>query len=177
MQREGGRAQGQRGDLSPAGSSPAPGTYKSRHLPQGCPQWPWALPGRRGQRQCCHCHCFERLVVLCCPLGQATGTDADDASTNFTDSIKEEAAHGVATQHVSQGSVVLAIAAAELGTAPLPDCVLVPSEMSPVTLCLCPSRAAPGPLRKAGALKGPRWRARYLLCRSGSCGQKRSCGS
>ncbi|KAM6078568.1 LOW QUALITY PROTEIN: myomegalin-like [Theristicus caerulescens] len=33
--------------------------------------------------------------------GQATGIDADDASTNFTDSIKEEAAHGVATQHSS----------------------------------------------------------------------------
>ncbi|XP_074688932.1 myomegalin isoform X3 [Strix aluco] len=33
--------------------------------------------------------------------GQATGTDADDASTNFTSSIKEEAAHGVATQHSS----------------------------------------------------------------------------
>ncbi|XP_074762928.1 myomegalin isoform X4 [Athene noctua] len=33
--------------------------------------------------------------------GQATGTDADDASTNFTSSIKEEAARGVATQHSS----------------------------------------------------------------------------
>ncbi|XP_050757109.1 myomegalin isoform X4 [Gymnogyps californianus] len=33
--------------------------------------------------------------------GQATGTDADDASTSFTDSVKEEAAHGVATQHSS----------------------------------------------------------------------------
>ncbi|XP_009271580.1 PREDICTED: myomegalin isoform X2 [Aptenodytes forsteri] len=33
--------------------------------------------------------------------GQATGIDADDASTNLTDSIKEEAAHGVATQHSS----------------------------------------------------------------------------
>ncbi|XP_074007325.1 myomegalin isoform X1 [Numenius arquata] len=33
--------------------------------------------------------------------GQSTGTDGDDASTNFTDSIKEEAAHGVATQHSS----------------------------------------------------------------------------
>uniref|UniRef100_A0A8C4UWZ7 Phosphodiesterase 4D interacting protein n=1 Tax=Falco tinnunculus TaxID=100819 RepID=A0A8C4UWZ7_FALTI len=33
--------------------------------------------------------------------GQATGTDADDASSTFTYSIKEEAAHGVATQHSS----------------------------------------------------------------------------
>ncbi|XP_054689362.1 myomegalin isoform X2 [Grus americana] len=33
--------------------------------------------------------------------GQATGTDADDASTNFTDSIKEEAARSMATQHSS----------------------------------------------------------------------------
>ncbi|XP_075012749.1 myomegalin isoform X2 [Calonectris borealis] len=33
--------------------------------------------------------------------GQATGIDADDASTNFTDGIKEEAAHGVAIQHSS----------------------------------------------------------------------------
>ncbi|KAM6396620.1 myomegalin [Pluvialis apricaria] len=33
--------------------------------------------------------------------GQATGTDADGASANFTDGIKEEAAHGVATQHGS----------------------------------------------------------------------------
>ncbi|XP_009959954.1 PREDICTED: myomegalin-like, partial [Leptosomus discolor] len=33
--------------------------------------------------------------------GQATGTDADDASTNFTNSVKEEAAHGVATRHIS----------------------------------------------------------------------------
>uniref|UniRef100_A0A8B9M3M0 Phosphodiesterase 4D interacting protein n=1 Tax=Accipiter nisus TaxID=211598 RepID=A0A8B9M3M0_9AVES len=121
--------------------------------------------------------CLSRLETQGAIGGQATGTDADDASTNFTDSIKEEAAHGVATQHVSQGSMVLATAAAELGTAPLPDCVLVPSEMSPVTLCLCPSRAAPGPLRKAGALKGPRWRAQHLSCQSRSCGQKRSCGS
>ncbi|XP_009705244.1 PREDICTED: myomegalin-like, partial [Cariama cristata] len=33
--------------------------------------------------------------------GQATGADADDASANFTNSIKEEAAHGAATQHSS----------------------------------------------------------------------------
>ncbi|XP_075616358.1 myomegalin isoform X3 [Balearica regulorum gibbericeps] len=33
--------------------------------------------------------------------GQATGMDADDASTNFADGIKEEAARGVATQHSS----------------------------------------------------------------------------
>ncbi|XP_064310742.1 myomegalin isoform X5 [Phalacrocorax carbo] len=36
--------------------------------------------------------------------GQATGIDADDASTNFTDSIKEEAVHSVATQHSSPRS-------------------------------------------------------------------------
>ncbi|XP_054020904.1 myomegalin [Dryobates pubescens] len=33
--------------------------------------------------------------------GQATGTDADDASTNLTDSSKEKAAQGMATQHSS----------------------------------------------------------------------------
>ncbi|XP_074452974.1 myomegalin isoform X9 [Larus michahellis] len=33
--------------------------------------------------------------------GQATGTEAENASTNFTHSIKEEAAHGAATQHSS----------------------------------------------------------------------------
>ncbi|KAM6343597.1 myomegalin-like [Alca torda] len=33
--------------------------------------------------------------------GQATGTEAEDASTDFTHSIKEEAAHGAATQHSS----------------------------------------------------------------------------
>ncbi|KAM9283390.1 myomegalin [Morus bassanus] len=33
--------------------------------------------------------------------GQATGIDADDASTNFADSIKEEAARSVTTQHSS----------------------------------------------------------------------------
>ncbi|XP_054239892.1 myomegalin-like isoform X2 [Indicator indicator] len=33
--------------------------------------------------------------------GQATGTDADDASTNLTDSSKEKAAQGVATQQTS----------------------------------------------------------------------------
>lgn len=38
MQREGGRGQGQWGDLNPAGSAPVPGMYESRHLPQGCPQ-------------------------------------------------------------------------------------------------------------------------------------------
>ncbi|XP_062438076.1 myomegalin isoform X2 [Rhea pennata] len=31
--------------------------------------------------------------------GQAVGTDADDASTNFTDSIEEEVARGAASQH------------------------------------------------------------------------------
>lgn len=76
--------------------------------------------------------------MLCCPLGQATGIDADDASTNLTDSIKEEAAHGVATQHVSQGSVAPGTGVAELGTVPLPDRVLAPLEMSchPLSLYL-----------------------------------------
>ncbi|XP_049665351.1 myomegalin isoform X1 [Accipiter gentilis] len=45
--------------------------------------------------------CLSRLETQGAIGGQATGTDADDASTNFTDSIKEEAAHGVATQHSS----------------------------------------------------------------------------
>lgn len=68
--------------------------------------------------------------MLCCPLDQATAVDVDDASTNFTDSIKDEAAHGVATPHVSQGSVAPGTGVAELGTAPLPDRVLAPSGMS-----------------------------------------------
>lgn len=66
--------------------------------------------------------------MLCCPLGQATGTDTDDGSNNFTDNIKEEAAHGVATQHVSQGSVAPGARVAELGTAPVLDSVLATSE-------------------------------------------------
>lgn len=92
--------------------------------------------------------------MLSRPLGQATGTEAENASTNFTHSIKEEAAHGAATQHVSQGSKAPGTGTAELGTALLPCRVLAPSGTSP-SPCLCPSRAAPGPLRKAGALKGP----------------------
>lgn len=75
--------------------------------------------------------------MLSRPIGQATGTDADDASANFTNSIKEEAAHGVATQHVSQGSTALGTGVAELGTAPLPSetslspSVFVPLEQTP----------------------------------------------
>ncbi|XP_063200657.1 myomegalin isoform X4 [Chroicocephalus ridibundus] len=37
----------------------------------------------------------------CIWKSQATGTEAENASTNFTHSIKEEAAHGAATQHSS----------------------------------------------------------------------------
>lgn len=68
-------------------------------------------------------------MVLCYPLGQATDTD----DTNFTHNIKEEAAHGVATQHVSQGSVAVGARVAECGTggtAPVLDGVLTPSETS-----------------------------------------------
>lgn len=64
--------------------------------------------------------------MLCCPLGQTTGPDADSTGTNFTDSIKEEAAPGVAAHHVSQGSVAEGTGAAELGTAPLLDCPCSP---------------------------------------------------
>ncbi|XP_057267168.1 myomegalin [Pezoporus wallicus] len=45
--------------------------------------------------------CLSRLDSQGAIGGQATGTDTDDASTNFTHNIKEEAAHGVATQHSS----------------------------------------------------------------------------
>ncbi|XP_061201452.1 myomegalin isoform X1 [Neopsephotus bourkii] len=45
--------------------------------------------------------CLSRLDSQGAVGGQATGTDTDDASTNFTHNIKEEAAHGVATQHSS----------------------------------------------------------------------------
>ncbi|XP_075364184.1 myomegalin isoform X4 [Mycteria americana] len=45
--------------------------------------------------------CLSRLETQGTIGGQATGIDADDASTNFTDGIKEEAAHGMATQHSS----------------------------------------------------------------------------
>ncbi|XP_065529993.1 myomegalin isoform X1 [Lathamus discolor] len=45
--------------------------------------------------------CLSRLETQGAIGGQATGTDTDDDSTNFTHNIKEEAAHGVATQHSS----------------------------------------------------------------------------
>ncbi|KAM9543323.1 myomegalin [Guaruba guarouba] len=45
--------------------------------------------------------CLSRLETQGAIGGQATGTDTDGASTNFTHNIKEEAAHGVATQHSS----------------------------------------------------------------------------
>ncbi|XP_030352273.1 myomegalin-like isoform X4 [Strigops habroptila] len=45
--------------------------------------------------------CLSRLETQGTIGGQATGTDTDDASANFTCSIKEEAAHGMATQHSS----------------------------------------------------------------------------
>lgn len=127
------------------------------------------------QRQCCHCRCSERLVVLCCPLGQAAGTHSD-ASTNFTDSMKEEAARGLATQQVSRGSAGnrgggnRGGGAGHCATARLPPS---PFGNVPVTFCLCASRATPGPARKMGALKG----AQHPPCPNGSCGLRRSCGS
>ncbi|XP_030903084.2 myomegalin isoform X4 [Melopsittacus undulatus] len=45
--------------------------------------------------------CLSRLETQGATGGQATGTDTDDAGTNFTHNIKKEAAHGVATQHSS----------------------------------------------------------------------------
>ncbi|XP_072725129.1 myomegalin isoform X6 [Ciconia boyciana] len=45
--------------------------------------------------------CLSRLETQGTIGGQATGIDAADASTSFTDGIKEEAAHGMATQHSS----------------------------------------------------------------------------
>ena len=83
--------------------------------------------------------------MLCCPLGQATGTDADDASTNFTGSVKEEAAHGVATQHVSQGSAAAGTGVAELGAAPLPDRVLASLETSLSPSVFVPLEQPPDP--------------------------------
>lgn len=65
--------------------------------------------------------------MLCCPLGQAAGTHTD-ASTNFTDSMKEEAARGLATQQVSRGSATPGTGVTELGIAPPPNCVLASSE-------------------------------------------------
>lgn len=58
--------------------------------------------------------------MLYCPLGQATGTNADDASTIFTGST-EEMAHNAATCRVSRGSMALGTRVVELGTVPLPS--------------------------------------------------------
>lgn len=88
--------------------------------------------------------------MLCCPLGQAAGTHTDDASTNFTDSMKEEAARGLATQQVSQGSATPGTEVAELGTAPLPNCIPAPSETSPSPSVFVPLEQAPGPQGKRG---------------------------
>ncbi|XP_027514277.1 myomegalin-like isoform X8 [Corapipo altera] len=45
--------------------------------------------------------CLSRLETQGAIGGQAAGTDANAASTNFTDGIKEETTRGVATQHSS----------------------------------------------------------------------------
>lgn len=107
--------------------------------------------------------------MLCCPLGQAAGTHID-ASTNFTDSMKEEAARGLATQRVSRGSATPGTGAGYCAIAKLRPS---PFGNVPVTFCLCASRATPGPARKMGALKG----AQHSPCPKGNCGLRRSCGS
>lgn len=119
---------------------------------------------RWGQSQC-------RVVTalstsLCCLLGQAVGTDADDASTDIASSVEEEVAHSTTTQHVSWDGEALGREAVEPGVV-----------LCPVTLCLCSSRTAPGPLRRAGALRRHHRGAQRRPCQSGGCGQKRSCGS
>ncbi|XP_064003297.1 myomegalin isoform X2 [Pogoniulus pusillus] len=45
--------------------------------------------------------CLSRLEMQGAIGGEATGADADDASTSLADSIKEKAAQGMATQHSS----------------------------------------------------------------------------
>ena len=100
------------------------------------PRLPGRSPRQRGQRQFCHCHGVKPPVVLCCLLGQATGTDCDGSSTTFTDGTKEEAAHCGATQHVSKVSVALGTGMAELGTAPLLHHVLWQCPCHPLSLSL-----------------------------------------
>lgn len=75
--------------------------------------------------------------------GQAAGTHPDDASANFTDSMKEEAARGLATQQVSQGSATPGAGVAELGTAP--NCVAAPSEAPLSPSVFVPLEQPPGP--------------------------------
>ncbi|KAM6262086.1 LOW QUALITY PROTEIN: myomegalin-like [Porphyrio hochstetteri] len=58
--------------------------------------------------------CLSRLETQGTIGGQATGTDADNANTNFTDSVKKEAAPSVATQHVSQGSAARGVQSSPL---------------------------------------------------------------
>lgn len=102
-----------------------------------------------GDRQCCQCRCPEHLVVLCCPLGQAAGT-LTDASANFTDSMKEEAARGLAAQQVSRGSATPGTGLAEPGFAPPPNCVPAPWETSLSPSVFVPLEQPPGPQRKWG---------------------------
>lgn len=76
-------------------------------------------------------------------------------------------ARSTATQQVSVGSMAR-------GTGVIEPGVLLSSPFENVSICLCFSRLAPGLLRKAEAL---RRRAQPLAWQSGSCRQKRSCGS
>lgn len=75
--------------------------------------------------------------MLCCPLGQAAGTHTD-ASNNFTDSMKEEAARGLAAQQVSRGSATPGTAVEEPGFALPPNCfpALRKRPCHPLSLCL-----------------------------------------
>lgn len=92
------------------GAARSQGTAGSREgrdtsVPPGAPQCqapaPVASPERWGQSQC---HVVTALSTpLCCLLGQAVGTDAGDASTDFASGIEEEVARSAATQHVSWG--------------------------------------------------------------------------
>ncbi|XP_009318973.1 PREDICTED: myomegalin-like [Pygoscelis adeliae] len=74
--------------------------------------------------------------------GQATGIDADDASTNLTDSIKEEAAHGVATQHSSpqapkeSGDTERALMGSTAPAMPARETVLCAPRKAMLSLCL-----------------------------------------
>lgn len=141
-----GSTQGQQGNLAPAGISQhqvcmraAPGAARSDHgYQQG-----------GGDRQCCQCRCPEHLVVLCCPLGEAAGT-LTDASANFTDSMKEEAARGLAAQQVSRGSATPGTGLVEPGFAPPPNCVPAPWETSLSPSVFVPLEQPPGPQRKWG---------------------------
>lgn len=84
-----------------AGSGDGRDTSVPPRAPQCQAPAPVALPERWGQSQC---HVVTALSTpLCCLLGQAVGTDVDDASTDFASGIEEEVARSAATQHVSWG--------------------------------------------------------------------------